>query len=79
MTVADLISILQKQDPRALVVVPDSDYPDPNRIHELLTYHVRPCAIKYPHPNRAPRFAGEYADKNAIYLCTLPPPTGSTL
>lgn len=79
MTVADLISILQHHDPRALVVVPDSDEPDPGHIVELGTWHVRACAITYPHRYRAPRFAGEYADRNAVYISTLPPPAQDPL
>lgn len=79
MTGADLISILQQYDPRSLVVVPDSDEDDKGHIVVMRTEHVRACAIRYPHPNRSPKFASEYAAKNAVYICTVPPPLQNPL
>lgn len=46
MTIADLISILQKHDPRALVVVPDSDEEDRGHIVVMRPEDVRACAIR---------------------------------
>jgi hypothetical protein len=79
MTVAELISILQQQDPRAAVVIPDSDEEDRWHITELRAEHVRACAIRYPHPDRAPRFTGAGISNNAVYICTVSPATGYTL
>lgn len=73
MTVADLIFMLQQLDPRALVVVPDSDESEPGHLTELRPTHVHACAIRYPHPDRAPRFASEGVANNGVYICTVPP------
>ncbi len=57
MRVADLISILQQQDPAAYVVLHEPRERDFFSITELTPEYLKPCQIWYPHFDRAPKIA----------------------
>lgn len=68
MTIAELIALLAQHDPAAAVVVADDQEPQPGHIVELHAEYVRVCAIRYPHPDRAPKVARDGSASNAILI-----------
>jgi hypothetical protein len=66
MTIAELIALLAQHDPAAAVVVADDQ--EPGHIVELRAEYVRLCAIRYPHPDRAPKFATDARASNAVFI-----------
>lgn len=68
MTISELIAVLQRLDPEASVVVADDQEPESGHIVELRAEQIRMCAIWYPHPDRAPRFAKDDRPLNAFFF-----------
>lgn len=72
MKVKDLIALLETLDPELAVVINDDQEPAPGYITELRAEYVRLCAIRYPHPDRAPKFANDVRPANAVFIGARP-------
>lgn len=68
MTVFDLIALLDTLDPELAVVINDDQEQEPGHIVELRAEYVRLCAIRYPHPDRAPKVARDGSASNAVFI-----------
>jgi hypothetical protein len=60
MKVFEFIALLRQYDPDAWVVVADDQEPELCNARELRADWIKPCALRYIHRDRAPKFvAGE--------------------
>jgi hypothetical protein len=66
MTVSEFVTLLGQFDPDAWVVVTDDQEPELCNSREMRAEYVRPCAVKYIHFDRAPKFVAGEANAIAI-------------